>query len=253
MPIEDAARPVTSISSAEALVLLLLATCSRQRQEIDRLTRERAELAEANRELVAERDELGQRNQELSRRVGLNSTNSSKPPSSDGLKRKRRTACSPERERRKRLGRKPGKQKGAPGHHLAMTSRPDRVVELLPAHCEKCSGSLVEHAGEAGMERRQVMDPPPPSGLETTEYRAISLRCAECGEVTKPAFPQWAKAPVQYGPRDARDGELPGSPPVHAVRADRGVRPRRLRGEGVGGHAGGDGEQGRAESAAGRG
>jgi transposase len=150
---------------------------------------------------VAERDELGQRNQELSRRVGLNSTNSSKPPSSDGLKRKRRTARSPERERRKRLGRKPGKQKGAPGHHLAMTSRPDRVVELLPAICEKCSGSLVEHAGEAGMERRQVMDLPPPSGLEATEYRAISLRCRGCGELTKPAFPEWAKAPVQYGPR----------------------------------------------------
>jgi transposase len=156
---------------------------------------------EANRGLVAERDELRQRNEELCRRLGLNSTNSSKPPSSDGLKRKRRTARSPERERRKRLGRKPGKQKGAPGQHLAMTSRPTRIVELLPAVCEKCSGSLVEHAGEEGMERRQVMDLPPPSGLEATEYRATRPRCAECGHVTKPGFPEWAKAPVQYGPR----------------------------------------------------
>jgi transposase len=82
-----------------------------------------------------------------------------------------------------------------------MTTRPNYVVELLPAFCEKCCGSLVEHAGEVGMERRQVMDPPPPSGLETTEYQAIKLRCAECGHVTKPAFPEWAKAPVQYGPR----------------------------------------------------
>jgi transposase len=194
VPVEIAARPATSTPSAETLILFLLATCSRQCREIDRLTKERAELAEANQALVAERDEL-------SRRVGLNSTNSSKPPSSDGLKRKRRTARSPEREHRKLLGRKPGKQKGAPGHHLAMTSRPDRVVELLPGLCEKCSGSLVEHAGEAGMERRQVMDPRPPPGLEATEYRAIKLRCAGCGHVTKPAFPQWAKAPVQYGPR----------------------------------------------------
>lgn len=201
MSIEVAARPVTSMSSGAALGLLLLATCRRQRWEIERLTRECAELAEANRELVAERDELEQRNQELSRRVGLNSTNSSKPPSSDGLKRKRRTARSPERERRRRLGRKPGKQKGTPGHHLAMTSSPDHVVELVPAFCEKCSRSLVEHAGEAGTERRQVMDLPPPSGLETTEYRAIKLCCAECGHVTKAAFPEWAKAPVQYGPR----------------------------------------------------
>ena len=181
--------------------MLLLATCSRQGQEIDRLTRERDELTGANRELVAERDELSKRNEELSRRVGLNSTNSSKPPSSDGLKRKRRTARSPERERRKLLGRKPGKQKGAPGHHLAMTSQPDRIVELLPAVCEKCSGSLVEHAGEEGTERRQMIDPPAPSGLEATEYRATKLRCAECGHVTRPAFPEWVKAPVQYGPR----------------------------------------------------
>ena len=190
-----------SSSEREALVLLLLAVCNRQCREIDRLTDERAVLEEANRGLVAKRDELRQSSEELSRRLALDSTNSSKPPSTDGLRRKRRTARSPERERPKRLGRRPGKQRGAPGHHLAPTSRPDRVIELLPALCEKCSGSLVEHAGEEGMEKRQVMDPPPPSGLETTEYRAIKLRCAECGHVTKPAFPEWAKAPVQYGPR----------------------------------------------------
>jgi transposase len=195
--------PVTlpSSSEREALVLLLLAVWHRQRQEIDRLTDERAVLVAANQALVVERDELRQRKEELSRRLGLDSTNSSKPPSSDGLKRKRRTARSPERERRTRLGRRPGKQKGALGHHLARTTRPDRVVELLPAFCEKYSGSLAEHAGEEGMEKRQVMDPPPPSGLETTEYRAIKLRCLECGQVTKAKFPEWAKALVQYGPR----------------------------------------------------
>src|SRR5258708_38959786 len=137
--------------------------------------RERAELAEANRELVAERDELRQRNEELDRRVGLNSTNSSKPPSSDGLKRKRRTARSPERERRKRLGRKPGKQKGAPGHHRAPVEEPKRVVPLLPALCEKCMASLVEGSAEVGVEKRQVLDMPRPSGLEATEYQAFHL------------------------------------------------------------------------------
>jgi transposase len=201
VPANVAATPTQSTSSAEAFALLLLATCSRQRREIDRLAAEQAELVAANQELVAERDELRQRNAELERRLGLDSGNSSKPPSSDGLKRKRRTARSPERERRKRLGRRPGKQKGAPGHHLEPTTRPDRVVELLPASCEKCTGSLVEHAGEEGVEKRQVMDLPPPSGPETTEYRAIKLRCAECGHVTKAKFPEWAKAPVSYGPR----------------------------------------------------
>ena len=116
MPANVAATPTSSTSSAEAFVQLLLAACSRQRREIDHLADERSALLEANRELVAERDELRRRNEELCRRLGLNSTNSSKPPSSDGLKRKRRTARSAERERRKRLGRRPGKQKGTPGH-----------------------------------------------------------------------------------------------------------------------------------------
>lgn len=136
-----------------------------------------------NQALVAQRDELRQRNEELRRRLGLTSANWSKPSSSDGLKRKRGTARSRERERRKRLRRRPGQQKGTPGHHLVMTERPDRVIELQPGFCEKCSGSLVEHAGEAGMARRQVKDLPPPSGLETTEYRAIKLVCAGCGNV----------------------------------------------------------------------
>jgi transposase len=195
--------PATSSSSSgyDALVPLLLGLCAGYRREIGRLAQERAALVEANRGLVAEGEQLKQRNEELSRRLGLNSTNSSKPPSSDGLTKKRRTARSPERERRKRLGRRPGKQRGAPGRHLEQTANPNRVVELLPVLCGHCFGNLVENACEAGVEKRQVADLPRPLGLEWTEYRGVALRCADCGEVTRAAFPEWAKAPAQYGPR----------------------------------------------------
>jgi len=91
----------------------LLGLCWRQQQEIGRLTQERAELDERNRALIVERDQFQQQSEELSRRLGLYSGNSSRPPSSDGLKRKRRTANSPEWERRKHLGRRAGKQKGS--------------------------------------------------------------------------------------------------------------------------------------------
>jgi regulator of replication initiation timing len=63
-----AATPTQSPSSAEALALLLLEACDRQRQEIARLVAERSALEEANQALVVERDELRQRNEELKRR-----------------------------------------------------------------------------------------------------------------------------------------------------------------------------------------
>ena len=82
-----------------------------------------------------------------------------------------------------------------------MAERPDRVIELLPGFCEKCSGSLVERAGEVGMERRQVKDLPPPSGLETTEYRAIKLACVGCGHVISTALSASSLMAAYVAPR----------------------------------------------------
>jgi transposase len=197
---EVAARSSTA-AGHEALVLLLVGLWAGQRQEIERLREERGELKEANGALVAECEGLKERVHELSRRLDLDSHTSSKPPSSDGLKRKRRTAISPERERRKRLARGPGKQKGAPGRHLEPVAEPDEMIELLPAICGCCGRDLDDDAVETGMERRQVLDLPRPPGLLATEYRALKLRCAGCGQVTRAAFPGWAKGPVSYGPR----------------------------------------------------
>ena len=56
MPAKVAATPTLSTSSAEALALLLLVACCRQRQEIDRLTAERAVLVETNQGLAAENE-----------------------------------------------------------------------------------------------------------------------------------------------------------------------------------------------------
>ena len=61
---------------------------------------------------------------ELERRLGLNSSKSGKPPSSDGLKKPVRV-----RSLRQASGRKPGGQRGHPGETLRRSETPDTIVE----------------------------------------------------------------------------------------------------------------------------
>jgi transposase len=112
----------------------------------------------------------------LERRLGLNSENSSKPPSSDGLNSKppssdglnkppagknkgRRTTSL-----REKSGRKPGGQKGHKGWTLRQVAEPDRTADHFPEVCRHCGSSL--SAGMAtGYGARQVFDLPEPRPL----------------------------------------------------------------------------------------
>src|SRR5450756_2832406 len=73
-----------------------------------------------------------------------NSTNSSKPPSSDGLAGTQRPRCSP----RKKSGRKPGGQPGHMGHDRQPVENPDRVEEVLPQQCKHCGTPLPQASGD---------------------------------------------------------------------------------------------------------
>jgi transposase len=104
---------------------------------------------------------------ELERRLGKDSSNSSKPPSSDGL---RKPARAERRNAEQTQGRRPGKQPGAPGAHLAQVERPDEVVEHVPERCGGCGADLAG-AAVVGVEARQVFDLPAPR-LCVAEHRA---------------------------------------------------------------------------------
>jgi uncharacterized coiled-coil protein SlyX len=131
---------------------------------------------------------------ELERRLGKDSSNSSKPPSSDGLRKPARAAC---RTDGWAEGRRPGKQPGAPGAHLAQVQEPDEVAWHAPDRCGGCGADLAG-ASVVGVEARQVFDLPP-LGLRVTEHRAQRRRCA-CGTTTQAGFPAHARAAACYGP-----------------------------------------------------
>ncbi|MEJ7705047.1 MAG: IS66 family transposase [Geodermatophilaceae bacterium] len=148
--------------------------------------------------VLAQRDvviaELRVENTELRRQLGLNSRNSSKPPSTDGL------AKPAPKSLRGRSGRKPGGQPGHPGSRLEQVSAPDEVRRHEPVVCGGC-GSGLEGAVQVGVARRQVFDIPP-IAVRVIEHQLIERRCG-CGCVTAGQAPQGVGAPVQYGPRIA--------------------------------------------------
>jgi transposase len=132
-------------------------------------------------------------NAELKRRLGMNSTNSSKPPSSDS------PFTKPEpKSLRRRSGRKPGGQPGHPGSTLALVDDPNERKRHEPGPCTGCGASLAD-APEVGMERRQVFDLPPMT-VRVIEHQLIARRCG-CGRTSCGTAPAGVAAPVQYGPR----------------------------------------------------
>jgi transposase len=155
----------------------------------DQLLAENAGLRVENAELRAENDELKrmfavltQRVVELERQLSADSSNSSRPPSSDAPWAKKPAE---KRSSRTRSGRKPGKQRGAFSTSRRLVEDPDEVKDIVSDRCRRCDASL-EGAVEHHRDRRQVVDVLPAPPPEVIEYRRISKRCLCCGTVTTP-------------------------------------------------------------------
>jgi transposase len=148
-------------------------------------------IAELEYKLGASAEEIA----DLRRQVAQNSDNSSKPPSSDGLKKK---SPAP-RSLRGKSGRKSGGQVGHRGDTLRETLTPDFVERHEAGRCGAYQGALTA-AMATGVEKRQVFDLPEPR-LEVTEHQATIYCCAHCRALTTAAFPDGVNAHVQYGLR----------------------------------------------------
>lgn len=129
---------------------------------------------------------------DLEARLNKNSSNSSKPPSSDGLKRKPKS-------QRISSGKNPGGQEGHIGKNLMQVEDPDHIVIHTPINCKECGAHLDKVKGFC-VEIRQVFDIPQPT-VEITEHRVEEKECPYCKHTARASFPENVRGPVQYGER----------------------------------------------------
>lgn len=139
-------------------------------------------------QLVEHIGQLERRIEELERQLRENSTNSSKPPSSDG----------PDKPKRSRppTGRPRGGQLGHKGSTRALVDEPDQVVPCLPPKCACCGRRL--QGVDPHPERHQITELPLVRAI-VTEYQIHTLRCS-CGQETTGALPEGADRRM-FGPR----------------------------------------------------
>jgi hypothetical protein len=150
------------------------------------------DLAKQIEELAQQLAKQGEALQTVQARLAKNSRNSSKPPSSDGYGKIKRT------ESLRKSGEKPnGGQPGHEGHTLSASDTPDRIETHAVERCVHCQAPLVGIEA-AGYEERQVFDLPA-IRIEVTAHRAEIKVCPACDKPSKGTFPEAVTQAVQYG------------------------------------------------------
>lgn len=129
--------------------------------------------------------------EELEDQVAKNSSNSGKPPASDGYEKPA------PKSRRTRSGKKSGGQVGHPGHTLKAVEKPDQVEVHAVMSCVHCRRALKKEK-VLRVEKRQVFDLPEIK-MEVTEHQAEVKVCPACQKTTKGQFPLGVSQATQYG------------------------------------------------------
>jgi transposase len=126
---------------------------------------------------------------QLEGRLAKNSKNSSKPPSSDGLRK-------PAPKSLRKSGQHPhGGQPGHSGSTLRQSAHVDETVNHFgQTRCSACQRDIFE---QEVAEIRQVFELPELS-MRTVAHQQMRSRCT-CGAVHLGAWPAGVNAPVQYG------------------------------------------------------
>jgi transposase len=161
------------------------------RRQTEQITEQKQQIADAEKQIADLERQLALRKQ--------NSTNSSKPPSSDGLAGEPR-----ERGRRRKSRRKAGGQPGHRGAHrpVVPAERVNEIRPILPEHCQHCGHSLpgqIEQVKTTGEPQRHQVTELPPIQARIIEYQCHRVVCPECGQSTRATLPE--EATGHFGPQ----------------------------------------------------
>lgn len=133
--------------------------------------------------------------QTLKAQLSATSRTSSRPPSSDGL---RKAPAFPRKKGGKRggqIGHKGKSLKMVPSDQLSST----KIHPVLKEQCD-CGQDLITVEAVVSDQRRQVFDLPEQL-MAVTEHRIALKHCPCCGQKHMGAFPKEVAAPCQYGRR----------------------------------------------------
>jgi transposase len=145
---------------------------------------EKRELKEKIKQQAWEIEKLKEENEALREIMNKNSSNSSKPPSSDGF---RKIANS-----RERTGKKRGGQVGHKGHRMKYFTTPTKIIDVKAKKC-RCGGE-VQYI-EGAYTKKQLADIEIKANI--TEYREYTGVCECCGRIVVNRSP--IKDRITYG------------------------------------------------------
>jgi len=161
--------------------------------EVDQLRAALAKERAKNAELVERVAALEAQIAGLIERLGKNSSNSNKPPSSDPPGNKQ--------AKKKPKGGKRGAQKGHRGAHRKLTppDQVDEVIDLFPPECEHC-GCTLPQIPDPRAKRYQLTDLKP-LAAHITEWRRHEVHCPDCGHATRARYDPEVLPRFAFGPR----------------------------------------------------